>query len=280
MKLSKEVEAFLEWLVVARGLQPATIKAYRDDLEQFEAHLNAPAINAQSEDLLSFLASFNNPRTRNRKLSALNSFYRFCEQEGWAPPRRPIRQAKVPSVLPHYLEAEEIEAGIKRIDCSGWLGLRDRALIYFLFATGARVSEALSVRIDDIEGEWVRIRMAKGSKQRMVPIAPAALEALESYLQARPFKSNLLWLNYRGGALSRIWVYRLTEELFGLSPHALRHSYATALVMGGADLRVVQELLGHASINTTQIYTHIRQENLLRTIREFHPLSRSVDAAM
>jgi integrase/recombinase XerD len=162
------------------------------------------------------------------------------------------------------------------IDRSEWIGMRDFALILFLYATGARVSECLMVEEGDIEGEWLRIRHGKGEKERYVPIAAEALKALRAYQEASPYQNRPdLWLNYLGEPLSRISAFKITQKYLGVSPHALRHSFATALILGGADLRVVQELLGHASLLTTQIYTHVQKQNLQETVLKHHPMAHS-----
>jgi integrase/recombinase XerD len=128
----------------------------------------------------------------------------------------------------------------------------------------------------DIVDGWLKIRFAKGEKERVVPLAPVALEALEAYLEAAGMLSSDLWLNYRGGVLSRISAYKSVKKYLGVSPHVLRHSFASALIIGGADLRVVQELLGHSSLITTQIYTHIQKENLAQTMNRYHPLGEKL----
>jgi integrase/recombinase XerD len=181
--------------------------------------------------------------------------------------------AKVPKNLPKYVSNEEILDGINLIDRSKVIGLRDYALILFLYASGCRISEALNVQRADIVEGWLKIRFAKGEKERVVPLAPVATQALEYYLKEQTLSSPYLWLNYRGEQLSRISAYKIVKKYLGVSPHILRHSFASSLIIGGADLRVVQELLGHASLETTQIYTHIQKQNLADTMHQFHPLA-------
>jgi len=130
------------------------------------------------------------------------------------------------------------------------------------------------VRKSDISDGWLKILNAKGDKERLVPLAPMAVEKLGAYLNDRPFVEDELWLNYQGKKMSRITAFNICKKYLGVSPHVLRHSYATALILGGADLRVVQELLGHVSIDTTQIYTHLHREDLAQTLRAHHPLSK------
>ena len=210
----------------------------------------------------------------NRKLSAINAFLGFLYQQEAIHERPSLRSAKLPQSLPKYLPPERIEEALEGIDRSSWLGMRDYALILFLYASGCRISEALAVQKSDFQEGWLTIRMAKGQKQRQVPVARQALLAMDAYLAVRPLPSQWIWINYRGTQLSRISAYQVVQKYLQTSPHTLRHSFATALVLGGADLRVVQELLGHASINTTQIYTHMEKENLRQTVMAHHPLSR------
>ena len=180
--------------------------------------------------------------------------------------------AKIPKNLPKYLSLTEIIGGLSLVDRATLAGKRDYALILFLYASGCRISEALSARRNDILDGWLKIRYAKGEKERMVPLAPVALEALEAYLGSLDLRSSHLWLNYRGGVLSRISAYKIVKKYLGVSPHVLRHSFASSLIAGGADLRVVQELLGHSSLITTQIYTHIEKHALKETVTRYHPL--------
>jgi integrase/recombinase XerD len=170
------------------------------------------------------------------------------------------------------MKFEEILKGLSLIDLNTLMGLRDYALILFLYASGCRISEALSVERSDIVDGWLKIRFAKGEKERIVPLAPVALNALESYMKEQEWSSSFVWLNYRGEPLSRISAYKIVKKYLGVSPHVLRHSFASSLIIGGADLRVVQELLGHSSLETTQIYTHIQKQNLADTMQHYHPL--------
>jgi len=278
--MSKELEAFIEYLVIIKGLSKNSINFYRTDLIQFEEFLGKSIINASSEDVIEFLATVKktenndiiNQRTLNRKLSSINSFFKFAYKEDWTTNKIKVPQLKPPKSLPKFLTNEEIKKAIELIDIENWLGLRDKAIILFLYATGLRVSEAMNAKKDDIEDGWIRVRSGKGDKQRLVPIAEVALRALNEYLHKRPHVSDYLFINARGSKLSRISAFNITKKYLNVSPHVLRHSFATSLILGGADLRVVQELLGHASLLTTQIYTHIQKENLFDTVEKFHPL--------
>ena len=272
--MSDLIGAFEEYLSVNKALSTQTIGFYIHDLQQLQEELDKPLLSLDTLDILSFLALFENKRTLNRKLSSINSFFHFCHKQSFGENRITIPMAKIPQGLPKYQSFEEIMSGIKNIDRSKIIGLRDYALILFLYASGCRVSEALAIERSDISNGWLTIRFSKGEKQRVVPIAPIALEALEVYIQAQGIRSSHIWLNYKGNPLSRISAYKIVKKYLGVSPHVLRHSFASALIIGGADLRVVQDLLGHSSLLTTQIYTHIQKENLAQTINDYHPLRK------
>ncbi len=267
------LSAFEEYLSVTKALDALTISSYLGDLKQLEDFTDKILTKLDTTDVLKFLASFENKRTLNRKLSSINTFFHFCHLQNFTYEKIKIPMAKVPKNLPKYLSPEEIMQGLSLIDRSNLVGLRDYALILFLYASGCRISEALSVQRSDILEGWLKIRFAKGEKERVVPLAPVATEALENYLEAQEMSSSYLWLNYKGDVLSRISAYKIVKKYLGVSPHVLRHSFASSLIIGGADLRVVQELLGHSSLETTQIYTHIQKQNLADTMRSFHPLS-------
>jgi len=270
--MSDIVVAFQEYLSITRALDKATISSYIGDIKQFEEFLSKPLLQADMDDIFDFLALFDNKRTLNRKLSSINSFFAFCHRQNFTDTKLNIPMAKVPKNLPKYLSFEEIQKGLELIDRSTLIGLRDYALILFLYASGCRISEALKAQRSDILEGWLKIRFAKGAKERVVPLAPIALQALEEYLSKQSISSSYIWLNYKGNPLSRISAYKIVKKYLGVSPHVLRHSFASSLIIGGADLRVVQELLGHSSLETTQIYTHIQKQNLQDTLNRFHPL--------
>ncbi|HIP02669.1 MAG TPA: integrase, partial [Campylobacterales bacterium] len=208
--MSNGVEAFLEYISIVKVLSSHTIEAYKNDLLQFEEFTQKDALATSSDDLITFLATIPNSRTLNRKLSSINAFYDFCLKSnfkkdgvplGWRPN---IKLAKVPKTLPKFLEYEEIKSHLSLIDMRTLMGLRDYAFILFLYATGARVSEAINVRKSDIEEGWLKILNAKGDKERMVPIAPNAIDALGVYLKERKNLDDYLWLTYQGKRMSRI----------------------------------------------------------------------------
>ncbi|MGE4294744.1 MAG: tyrosine-type recombinase/integrase [Campylobacterales bacterium] len=272
--MKPQIDAYLRHVKVIRGLSGPTLKAYSADLAQFDEAVNKPLEALELGDIYHFLARFPNKRTLNRKLSSINRFLNWCHDEFYTEESFRLRSAKTPKSLPKYLTPETIESGLQSIDRTQWLGKRDYALILFLYASGCRISEALKAQKSDIEAGWLRVRMGKGAKERLVPVAKRALLAVDEYLNERPFFNPLLFINYQGNGLSRISAYEITRRVLGVSPHVLRHSFATALLIGGADLRVVQELLGHASLNTTQIYTHLERHHLAQSVNDYHPLSR------
>ncbi|MEA2048312.1 MAG: tyrosine-type recombinase/integrase [Campylobacterota bacterium] len=266
------LQAFEEYLSVTKALEPLTVSSYLGDLTQLSQMVDGTLTKLDTTDVLNFLASFTNKRTLNRKLSSINAFFHFCHIQNFSDEKIKIPMAKVPKNLPKYVSNHEIMEGLDLIDRGSLIGLRDYALILFLYASGCRISEALSVQRADIFEGWLKIRFAKGEKERVVPLAPVATKALEAYLNRQDISSPYLWLNYRGEQLSRISAFKIVKKYLGVSPHVLRHSFASSLIIGGADLRVVQELLGHSSLETTQIYTHIQKQNLADTMHRYHPL--------
>jgi len=270
--ISNLLVAFEEYLSVTKALDTQTVSSYISDLTQLEELTQKTLTKLDTTDVLKFLATFDNKRTLNRKLSSINAFFHFCHIQDFTHEKIKIPMAKVPKNLPKYVSNEEILDSINLIDRSTVMGLRDYALILFLYASGCRISEALLVQRADIVDGWLKIRFAKGEKERVVPLAPVATQAMELYLSEQTLSSPYIWLNYRGEPLSRISAYKIVKKYLGVSPHVLRHSFASSLIIGGADLRVVQELLGHSSLETTQIYTHIQKQNLADTMHRYHPL--------
>jgi len=275
--MSNELDAFIEYISINKALSKKSVEAYKSDLEHIEEYLHSSLIRLNSNKLLEALSIYKNKRTLNRKLSAVNAFFDFCYKQNFSDEKNKLKFAKIPKLLPKFLEYKEIKNGLSIIDNSSWIGKRDYALILFLFASGARISEALELSVGDIDGEWLHIRHAKGEKERIVPLAKIAIKAISEYLLVVPFDKDFIWCNYKGTKLSRISAFKITQKYLGVSPHVLRHSYATSLIRGGADLRVVQELLGHASLMTTQIYTHIQKQDLKDTLEVCHPISKEND---
>ncbi len=271
--MSNELEAYLEYISVTRALSKKSVEAYKSDLQMIEDEFQKALITLDSKTLLSILSKYKNKRTLNRKLSSVNAFFDFCYKSQFLNEQTKLKLSKIPKLLPKFLSYAEIQSGLKAIDRSSWIGLRDYALILFLYATGARISECLALGTDDIDGDWLHIRHAKGEKERIVPIAKVSKLAIDEYLREFKYEKEFVWCNYKGEKLSRISAFKITQKYLGVSPHVLRHSYATSLIIGGADLRVVQELLGHASLLTTQIYTHVQKQDLKNTVESCHPMA-------
>ncbi len=284
---------YIDYIRIEKGLTALTIKAYEHDINEFMKYLGASGAgrpqDLSMEGVLAYLAESEigrSPSSRARTLSALKGFFRFLHEAGTLPDAAIGRLAtpKVLRKIPFVLAPHEIDALIALPDASP-LGVRDRALLELDYSTGLRVSELCGLRFENIDRDrrFVRVR-GKGSKERIVPYGRSADAALSSYLSgARPALlgariSAYVFLNYRGGPLSRVGFWKLLRHYAGragfsgrISPHTLRHSFATHLLEGGADLRAVQELLGHSSISTTQIYTKLDMDYLLEVHRTFHP---------
>lgn len=265
-------EAFMEHIKIEKDFSKNTVEAYANDLKSFIGYIEEKELEINTDNILLFLSKESNKRTLNRRLSSINSFLKFCNNEGFLKQSVNIKQSKIPKNLPKNIDSDKIIDIVKNIDDTKWIGSRDKALILFLYATGVRVSEASNMLDSDLVDNWVRIRMGKGDKERMVPIADVAIDAIKLYKTKAKSVSKFLWTNYKGNRLSRVSIFKITKKYLGVSPHALRHSFATSLVLGGADLIVVQELLGHASTNTTQIYTHIKQKHMAEIMNLSHPL--------
>ena len=296
--LDRELDHYLRYATLERGLAAHTISAYRRDLTAYRDWLvsrgvvSGDAITA-SEVTEYFQGLPGTERTRARKLSSLKNFHTFLVDEKIAarnptselePPRMPLR-------LPKALTQAQVQRLLDAVVGDDPQALRDRALLEFLYATGARISEALALSVDDVVEEQNRasdtIRVTgKGNKQRMVPVGSFARAAIDAYLtRSRPVLVSsakkftpLLFLGTRGGPLSRQNAWLIVQaaarlaDLEGLvSPHTLRHSFATHILQGGADIRVVQELLGHASVSTTQIYTKVTIDSLRDVYLSAHP---------
>ncbi|MBN1321791.1 MAG: tyrosine recombinase XerD [Thermoleophilia bacterium] len=288
--------AHLRSLRLEKGLSERTVESYRRDLVQFSDFLaarRAGLITASSDDVRDFLAGGEwRPATRARKTAAIRSFYRRAVLIDLltSDPTRGLPGPRLESGLPRTLSVQEVERLLTgpRADPRG---LRDRALLETLYGAGLRASEALSLRLQDIDLDVGFVRtIGKGDKERVVPLGRKAIEALRAYNErGRPFlggagkiKAPELFLNDRGRRLSRQGLHLLIKKyarLAGLpddvSAHTLRHSFATHLLEGGADLRAVQEMLGHADLSTTQIYTHVTTAHLQKIYRDAHPRARS-----
>ncbi|MEY2444622.1 MAG: integrase/recombinase XerD [Ilumatobacteraceae bacterium] len=301
--LPLEVEEFLSWMATERGRSPNTLAAYRRDLVGYSTWLARRGSTLHDVDRAA-LDSFVSERRVSggaaasvaRQVAALRMLHRFLAEEGIRPddPTADIEGVRVPAGIPHPLSEDEVAALLAAPATNEPVGLRDRALLELLYATGARISEACGLSLGDFDHEEQLVRLfGKGSKERIVPYGRYAAAALNEWLGAsgRPLLEPARWarrgdaeavfLNVRGARLSRQAAWAMVKK-YGdrigvgdkLSPHVLRHSCATHLLDHGADLRIVQELLGHASISTTQVYTKVSQERLFDVYRSAHPRAR------
>lgn len=294
------MQEFLDYLVVERNSSENTVAAYTNDLGHYATYLQQCGLTAAAEvtpaTITAFLEHLNQlglaTSSIARTLSAVRMFHRYLLAESYTN-KDPSENISIPRKfqnLPEVLEVAEIEHILDAPDTETPLGIRDRSFIEFLYATGARISEALQVEQGDIFAEDCFVRLfGKGRKERYVPIGEEALFWLEQYQKfvrpalANPFLSqDVLYLSARGKNLSRMGAWKIIRKYLDMagirkhaSPHTFRHSFATHLLEGGADLRVVQELLGHADISTTQIYTHLDRSYLREVLIQFHPLERA-----
>ncbi|MCK2032141.1 site-specific tyrosine recombinase XerD [Microbacterium sp. KSW4-4] len=300
MQLDRALDAYLRHVTIERGLSAHTVGAYRRDLEGYRDWLAADGIDdtahitpAVVDRFIAARASAEPPPAATslaRLQSSVRGWHRFLAREGIEAddPTGRLRPPKTPRRLPKALTIDQVERLLAAPSAEEPLGIRDRALLELLYATGARVSEAVGLDVDDMaHGEVLRLR-GKGSKERIVPVGSYARAAVDAYLTrvrpelaAKGRASARLFLGARGAPLSRqsAWLVirsaaeraQLTTEV---SPHTLRHSFATHLLQGGADVRVVQELLGHSSVATTQIYTHVSVDALRDIYATSHPRAR------
>ena len=285
---------FRDYLKLERSLSPNTVAGYTSDVERYLAFLKelgvAPA-DADSDDIQRFVQerveTGLTKRSQSRLISSVKALYRFLDAEGRLQenPCDRIATPKLNVHLPTVLSVEEVLAILESVDLSQPEGQRNRCILEVLYSCGLRVSELISLKISDIfpDEQFIRV-FGKGSKQRIVPMGEPALKAIRLYREIReagPVQrgaEDILFLNRRGGKLSREMVFHIVKEQVAaagirknVSPHTFRHSFATHLVENGADLRVVQQMLGHESILTTEIYTHVDTRKWQDTILKFHP---------
>lgn len=274
------VAEFLNYLASERGLSRHTIAAYESDLKAFEGFLKTAFHEATEKDVVCYLEHRNElkPSSRMRQLVAIKVFYRFLHHEGVCSNiTGMIESPKLWQLLPEVLTEEEVFSLLKAPDDS-LLGLRDKAMITLLYASGIRVSELTGVNMTDVDETSVRV-LGKGNKERVVPMAEMASKAIDAYLLKRDEgRSQALFVSRTGRRLTRMSVWNTVQKYakqIGLnkkiSPHTFRHSFATHLLDHGADLRIIQELLGHSDIGTTDRYTHLSNTKLIQAFYQFHP---------
>ncbi|HWK05658.1 MAG TPA: site-specific tyrosine recombinase XerD [Puia sp.] len=285
------------WLRLEKSLSDNSVEAYLRDVDKLTQFLQATQSVKSPEavelkDLQSFLRWIGelglNAATQARVLSGIRSFYKYCyiEQIVKKDPTALLEAPKLKRALPDVLSFDEIEAIIGQLDLSKPEGGRNKAILETMYSCGLRVSEVVNLRISCLYLETGFIRViGKGDKERLVPIGDAAIKYIRLYQQeirvhmpVKPGNEDILFLNRRGSKLSRVMIFLMLKDLVtkakipkNISPHTFRHSFATHLVEGGADLRAVQEMLGHESITTTEIYTHLDREYLRETLHRYHP---------
>lgn len=281
----KDYESYLK---IERAMSRNTVASYCSDVEKFMEMAGCDPRKAGHETVEKYLASLTDMKKRSqaRILSALRSFFGWMVLEGYVDenPCDVIDSPKLGRYLPDVLSVGEIELMIGSVDTSTWQGMRDRAILEVLYGCGLRVSEAVGLKISGIYEEEGFIRIVgKGDKERLVPFLGAAPDAVRDYLQVRPQPvsdeaDDLLFLNRFGRSLSRVSMFKMVQRqalLAGIkkkiSPHTFRHSFATHMIENGADLRGVQDMLGHESITTTEIYTHIDSSTWHKDVAEHHP---------
>lgn len=289
--IEKEYHTYLK---LERGLSPNSVAAYEQDLQRLTSYMEAHGIDpvkAKYEDLQSFMydsfKTIQSVRTQARLVAGIHSFYRFLLYHNYIEqdPSELLETPKKEHHLPDVLTLDEIDAMIAQLDMSKSESHRNRAIIEMLYGSGLRVSELVNLKISNLYRDQGFMRITgKGSKQRLVPISPVADQWLEywfedrSKLDIKPEYSDIVFLNRYGRQLTRAMIFTIIKTLARqadihktISPHTLRHSFATHLLQNGADLRIIQQLLGHEDITTTEIYTHIEIQDLREAILKYHP---------
>lgn len=286
------IDKFISYLKVEKAVSPHTLRAYQKDLEIFFDFVNTSAEKIDPVDVRGFIAeqisSGLSKTTAGRRLAAVRSFFRFLHREGYikSNPAKVINTPRKPKTLPKFLTVDDVFNLVEKPEGIGFTVARDRAILELLYSSGIRVSELSSLDMGDINlGDGLVKVKGKGKKERIVPVGAKAVEAIRTYLVERMLlkkREGALFLNRRGSRLTDRSIRRIVVKyarmvlLDGrIGPHTLRHTFATHLLQAGADLRTIQELLGHASLSTTQKYTHLDVAHLIDVYDNAHPLARS-----
>jgi len=285
------IDKFIRYLDLEKGASSHTLRAYRKDLREFSESVKCEPNNLDIIDLRGFIAGQIqkglNKTTVCRRLSSIRSFFKFLYREGYMKtnPAKLVSNPKVPKLLPRFLSVDDVFSLVEKPEGIGFLPARNRAVLELLYSSGLRVSELSGINTDDIHIKESLIKVkGKGKKERIVPIGSKAIDAMKSYIIERMLlktKERALFLNRMGKRLTERGVRRIVVKyaraigIHGrIGPHTLRHSFASHLLQGGADLRVIQELLGHASLSTTQKYTHLNITHLMDVYDKAHPLAK------
>ena len=296
--MEQMVDTYLLHLKVERGLAKNTLDSYRRDLKKFVGYLRRNGINTLNEVdrrmIMSFMEDLHNqhraPATISRNLAAIRSFYSFLTQESLvkANPTTELDAPKIPKRLPNVMTVSQVAILMEQPNGNNAAGLRDKAMLELLYATGIRVSELVDLNLVDVNLEMGFLRcLGKGSKERIVPMGKSAIEAVGAYLQKgrgkliRNSEDQAVFVNIHGGRLTRQGFWKILKKYVrqagfqgDITPHTLRHSFATHLLENGADLRAVQEMLGHSDISTTQIYTQVTAIHLRDVYQQSHPRAK------
>lgn len=299
MKWDDSIKGFEEYLRLEKGLSQNSINAYINDINKLvdflkDAFKGTTPQKVKLNHLKAFMEWLSergvSPRTQARTISGIKSYYKYLliEDKITSDPTALLESPKIGRKLPDILTLEEIDALIGAIDTTKSEGQRNKAILETLYSCGLRVSELVSLRVSDLYFDQGYIKVeGKAGKERLVPVSPRAIAEINKYfegyrrtLRVTPAANNILFLNRRGQKLSRVMIFTIIKNLAmkisldkKISPHTFRHSFATHLIEGGADLRAVQEMLGHESILTTEIYTHMDRDYMKDTINQFHPRS-------
>jgi len=291
------IDKFIRYLEVERDVSAHTLRAYRKDLGDFFEYVKTEPDKIDMIDVRGFIAEQIkkglNKTTVSRRLASIRSFFKFLCREGYikSNPAKLVPNPKIPKLLPRFLSVDDVFSLVEKPEGIGFIPVRDKAILELLYSSGLRVSELSGLNIDDlnIKGNLIKIR-GKGKKERIVPVGSKAIDAIKSYMIDRMLlksKDRALFLNRMGTRLTDRGVRRIVVKyakaltISGqIGPHTLRHTFATHLLQGGADLRVIQELLGHSSLSTTQKYTHLDITHLMDIYDKAHPFAREGEKNM
>lgn len=293
--MKEYIKKFTRYLEVEKAVSDHTVRAYRKDLEEFSKYVNTEPDQIDMIDVRGFIAgqikSGLNKITVTRRLSSIRSFFKFLHREGYilSNPAKLVSNLKTPKLLPRFLSVDDVFSLLEKPEGIGLIPARDKAILELLYSSGLRVSELSGLNTDDlnIKESLIKIR-GKGKKERIVPVGSKAIDAIKSYMIERILlktKDKALFLNRTGTRLTDRGVRRIVVKYARaiamngqIGPHTLRHSFASHLLQGGADLRAIQELLGHSSLSTTQKYTHLDITHLMDIYDKAHPFARENDS--
>jgi integrase/recombinase XerC len=291
------VDKFIRYLDIEKAVSAHTLRAYRKDLEDFFEYVKTEPDKIDMMDVRGFIADQIkqglNKTTVSRRLASIRSFFKFLCREGYikSNPAKLVPNPKLPKLLPRFLSVDDVFSLVEKPEGIGFIPVRDKAILELLYSSGPRVSELSGLNIDDlnIKGYLIKIK-GKGKKERIVPVGSKAIDAMKSYMIERMLlksKDRALFLNRMGTRLTDRGVRRIVVKYAKaltingqIGPHTLRHTFATHLLQGGADLRVIQELLGHSSLSTTQKYTHLDITHLMDIYDKAHPFAREGEKKM